>query len=89
MAYCDLCEMNRGYCQHALQGRSRAAAAAAGELLISPSGMAHFANCPHKGDDLGLQPLGQTRNAPCLGAARKRRRAASYRRRAPASDGRG
>lgn len=50
MAYCDLCEMNRDYCEHGLQDR-RAVMAAADELLISPNGMGHFPGCPHKGDD--------------------------------------
>jgi len=51
MAYCELCEMDRESCPHGLAERRTAAAAAAGRLLISPSGMAHFPGCPHKGDD--------------------------------------
>jgi hypothetical protein len=51
MAYCELCEMNREYCEHGLQDRLRADIAAADQLLISPNGMAHFPGCPHKGDD--------------------------------------
>jgi hypothetical protein len=31
--------------------RDNLATAAAGELLISRNGMAHFPGCPHKGDD--------------------------------------
>lgn len=50
MAYCDLCEMDRGMCVHGLADKQQAAAIAADELLISPSGVAHFAGCPHKGD---------------------------------------
>ena len=36
MAYCDLCEMDREFCEHGLAERRRNAAAAAGGLLISP-----------------------------------------------------
>jgi hypothetical protein len=50
MAYCDLCEMDREFCEHGLADRRRNAAATASGLLISPSGIAHFAGCPHKGD---------------------------------------
>jgi hypothetical protein len=51
MAYCELCEMDRESCEHGLMERRRAATAVAGELLISPNGVAHFPGCPHKGDD--------------------------------------
>lgn len=51
MAYCELCEMNREYCEHGPKERRGAAMVAAGELLISPNGMDHFPDCPHKGDD--------------------------------------
>lgn len=51
MAYCELCEMNREFCEHGLAERRRSAATTARELLISPNGMAHFPGCPHKGDD--------------------------------------
>lgn len=51
MAYCDLCEMNREFCEHGLAEQRRAVTAVAGELLISPNGMAHFPGCPHKGGD--------------------------------------
>jgi hypothetical protein len=50
MTYCDLCEMDREFCEHGLADRRRKAAAAANGLLISPNGVAHFAGCPHKGD---------------------------------------
>ncbi len=50
MAYCDLCEMDREFCEHGLAERRRNAAATASGLLISPNGVAHFAGCPHKGD---------------------------------------
>lgn len=43
--------MNREYCEHGLEDMRRTVTDAAGELLISPNGMAHFPNCPHKGDD--------------------------------------
>lgn len=51
MLYCELCDMDREFCVHGLAQRQRNAAVAAGELLISPNGMAHFWGCPHKGDD--------------------------------------
>jgi hypothetical protein len=50
MAYCDLCEMDREFCEHGLAERRRNAAATATGLLVSPNGIAHFAGCPHKGD---------------------------------------
>ena len=50
MAHCDLCEMDRAFCEHGLAERRRNATATATGLLISPSGIAHFAGCPHKGD---------------------------------------
>ena len=51
VANCNLCDMNRDYCEHGLTERRRAAAASAGRLLISPNSVAHFPRCPHKGDD--------------------------------------
>jgi hypothetical protein len=51
MAYCDLCEMDRDFCEHGLTERRRNAAAIAGGLLISPNGIVHFPGCHHKGDD--------------------------------------
>lgn len=51
MAYCELCDMNREFCEHGLADRRGNASAAARELLISPKGVAHFPGCPHKGDD--------------------------------------
>ena len=51
MAYCELCDMNREFCEHGLVERHRNATTIARELLISPMGMAHFPGCPHKGDD--------------------------------------
>jgi hypothetical protein len=48
MAYC---EMDREFCGHGLAERRKAATVVAGELLISPNGVAHFPGCPHKGDD--------------------------------------
>jgi len=51
MAYCELCDMDREFCEHGLTDRRRSAATIVRELLISPNGMAHFSGCPHKGDD--------------------------------------
>jgi hypothetical protein len=70
MADCELCEMDREFCEHGLRDRRRAATAAAGELLISPKGMAHFPGCPHKGDDPDYSrwaTLGMPRAWPRLG----------------------
>lgn len=50
MDYCELCEMDREFCEHGLAEKRRAAAVTAGELLISPNGVAHFPGCPHKGE---------------------------------------
>jgi hypothetical protein len=43
--------MDRDSCEHGLAERRRAASASASTLLISPTSMAHFPQCPHKGDD--------------------------------------
>lgn len=51
MAYRELCDMDREFCEHGLTERRRNAATIVGELLISPSGTAHIPECPHKGDD--------------------------------------
>lgn len=51
MAYCDLCEMDRGFCEHGLTERRRNAVAIADGLLISPNGIVHIPGCHHKGDD--------------------------------------
>jgi hypothetical protein len=50
MAYCDLCDMDREFCEHGLAERRRSVVASVSKLLISPSGIAHFPGCPHKGD---------------------------------------
>jgi hypothetical protein len=50
MDYCDMCEMDRQYCEHGLAERQGASSAVVSELLIAPSGKAHFPGCPHKGD---------------------------------------
>ena len=51
VAYCELCEMDRAYCEHGLTERRRQRPMGASRLLISPAGMAQFPQCPHKGDD--------------------------------------
>ena len=40
MAYCDLCDLDREFCEHSMTERRRNAAAAAGGLLISPADIA-------------------------------------------------
>lgn len=50
VTYCDRCEMDRDSCEHGLAERRRAASTGASRLLISPKGMAHFPECPHKDD---------------------------------------
>jgi len=49
--FCDLCEMDRSYCVHGLGEHRRAVSASVSTVLVSPSGIAHFPQCPHKGDD--------------------------------------
>lgn len=51
MTYCDLCEMDLNYCEHGLAERRQSASVHSTILLISPSKMAHFPGCFHKGDD--------------------------------------
>jgi hypothetical protein len=51
MAHCELCGMDVRFCRRSLTERRASSAAVAGQLLISPKGMAHFPGCPHKGDD--------------------------------------
>jgi len=51
MAYCDLCDIERSYCEHGLADRRAANAQASSFLLISPTNIAHLPGCPHKGDD--------------------------------------
>ena len=51
MAYCELCQMAREFCEHGPAERRHATMEADRELRISPNGMAHFPGCPHKGDD--------------------------------------
>lgn len=50
MAYCDLCDMDREFCEHGLAEKRRNVVATVSRLLISPNGIAHFPGCPHKGD---------------------------------------
>jgi hypothetical protein len=51
VAYCELCDMDREFCEHGLLERRTQAAAVGGQLLVSPQGKVHFSGCPHKGDD--------------------------------------
>jgi hypothetical protein len=48
MAYCDLCDMDREFCEHGLADRRRNVVANVSKLLISPNGIAHFPGCPPK-----------------------------------------
>ena len=50
VAICPLCDLELDWCVHGLQATQKERASSA-MLLISPRGMAHFAGCPHKGDD--------------------------------------
>jgi hypothetical protein len=49
MGYCDLCEMDREFCEHSLTEKGSAATAAAGELLISPNGHGPLPGMPAQG----------------------------------------
>ncbi len=51
MAYSDLRDMDRDFCEHGLTERRRNAAAIVNGLLIYPNGIAHFQGCHHKGND--------------------------------------
>jgi hypothetical protein len=51
VAYCNRCEMDRSYCVHGLEDSRQAASSNASVLFVSPRGIAHFPDCPHKGDD--------------------------------------
>ena len=42
MAHCELCYMDLQFCGHGPAERRARSAAVAGQLLISPSGVAHF-----------------------------------------------
>ena len=42
MAFCELCDMDREFCEHGLAERRTYAVAITRHLLISPNGMAHF-----------------------------------------------
>jgi hypothetical protein len=53
MSICSVCDLEMDWCEHGL-GAVRKERAASATLLISPRGMAHFAGCPHKGDDDNL-----------------------------------
>lgn len=50
MPWCELCDLDKSQCVHGLRedlkARSRSAT-----LEISPTNLAHFPGCPHKGDD--------------------------------------
>jgi hypothetical protein len=48
MAYCELCDMDRGSCPHGLAERRAGTVAGTSFRLISPRGMAHFLGCPTK-----------------------------------------
>ncbi len=63
MAQCDLCEMERAFCEHGLAERRRHVATTTTGLLISPSGIAHFAGCLHKGNHQDYRRWGDL-NAP-------------------------
>lgn len=79
MAYCPLCDMDRGQCVHGLP--DHLPPAGIGRLLISPRNLAHFPGCDHKDDDdysqwaeLDLpnawERLGNGEKLPATGGAR-------------------
>ncbi len=51
MAYCELCDLERVYCEHGRQDRKEEESAVVQELWISRTNMAHFPRCPHKEGD--------------------------------------
>jgi hypothetical protein len=89
VTYCELCEMDRDYCEHGLAERRRIASASSSSLLISPRNVAHFPQCPHKGGDpdysdwaeldvpLAWERLGNGERLQATGGARRDRVATS------------
>jgi hypothetical protein len=66
VVHCEICDLNRDYCQHGHEdreavkaGQRRDAAAAVPLLRISPARLAHFPGCPHKGDDPDYSQWGE------------------------------
>lgn len=51
MTYCELCDLDRDFCPHGLADRQTEKVHSVRVLRISPTGVAHFDQCPHKGDD--------------------------------------
>jgi hypothetical protein len=50
MAICELCDLERDFCEHGLADRRESGAKQVRKLLISPTNTAHFPGCPHKDD---------------------------------------
>ncbi|WP_353651260.1 hypothetical protein ABLG96_10460 [Nakamurella sp. A5-74] len=60
---CTRCELPLSMCEHGLRDRTaKTAGAGAEKLLISPTGLAHFGGCPHKGDDPDLSRWAEIRD---------------------------
>jgi len=70
MAYCDLCDMNREFCEHGLADRRRNVVASVSKLLISPNGIAHFPGCPHEGDHQDYRKWADLEGLTCTGRTR-------------------
>jgi hypothetical protein len=54
VTHCEICDLDRDHCAHAFADKEAKRKNAKGSprlLLVSPSGVAHFEGCPHKGDD--------------------------------------
>lgn len=49
MTWCELCDMERSWCEHGRQDLQRRKESST-LLLVSPRGMVHFEGCPHKDD---------------------------------------
>lgn len=51
MTQCEICDLPISQCPHGRAEAARRAGPRVREILVSPTGLAHFPGCPHKADD--------------------------------------